>query len=498
MKKNSKTKSIKILITSWLCGLAFTCVNVSAMEDNIEEQQQQISQEVNNNSNTYNTENENNQQTLKNNENQSQDNNNNFNTINDLTNEINTTINNNSNTTEQNTYDFNKKMQEKEILFDIFEDHYLKAQKLLKEKDYDAVNIILQLINSELKKREKYLNKYEIKHFNDKIAEISTKNENDKTDKEDIKSNENSNTIEQDYNNDGFEKRMKENIIFFENFRNYYRQIEKFSEDENFDAIDKNLKIMNSKLKNQEKYLNKDEIDYFNRKLTEISLINEEDRKNKPKEKILEELSKYYVNGIISIRNNDFKNAEENLESLIKNKKLYKTKYLDEMDLKKIDGNIKILRKMIQKEKVLKKFENYFKMVYNQIGSINYNGALETLERINLYKNKNKSYIEDDLMKKYENKIKELKEIINDKKEIKKIADQLFNIYDNASSDIAAQRITEASHKIRIMEDIITKNREKLEEEYNNFNEFEKEIDELKKDINDIETMKETEKKKNS
>ena len=33
MKKNFKNKSIKILITSLLCSLAFTCVNVSAMRE---------------------------------------------------------------------------------------------------------------------------------------------------------------------------------------------------------------------------------------------------------------------------------------------------------------------------------------------------------------------------------------------------------------------------------------------------------------------------------
>ena len=61
MKKNYKNKSIKILTTSLLCGLAFTCVNVNAMKNNnSEEQQPQISQESNNNSNVTNNDKENN------------------------------------------------------------------------------------------------------------------------------------------------------------------------------------------------------------------------------------------------------------------------------------------------------------------------------------------------------------------------------------------------------------------------------------------------------
>ncbi len=59
MKKNSKTKSIKILIASLLCGLAFTCVNVSAMESDSKNQQQQIPQNSNDNLSVTNNDNEN-------------------------------------------------------------------------------------------------------------------------------------------------------------------------------------------------------------------------------------------------------------------------------------------------------------------------------------------------------------------------------------------------------------------------------------------------------
>ena len=61
MKKNYKNKSIKILTTSLLCGLAFTYVNVNAMKNNnSEDQQPQISQESNDNSNVTNNDKENN------------------------------------------------------------------------------------------------------------------------------------------------------------------------------------------------------------------------------------------------------------------------------------------------------------------------------------------------------------------------------------------------------------------------------------------------------
>lgn len=48
MKKNFKNKSIKILITSLLCGLTFTYINVSAMKNNDSKGEKQQSQEINN------------------------------------------------------------------------------------------------------------------------------------------------------------------------------------------------------------------------------------------------------------------------------------------------------------------------------------------------------------------------------------------------------------------------------------------------------------------
>ena len=61
MGKNFKNKSVKLIITSLLCGLAFTYVNVNAMKNNnSEEQQPQISQESNDNSNVTNNDKENN------------------------------------------------------------------------------------------------------------------------------------------------------------------------------------------------------------------------------------------------------------------------------------------------------------------------------------------------------------------------------------------------------------------------------------------------------
>ena len=47
MGKNFKNKSVKLIITSLLCGLAFTCVNVNAMENSDSEIEQQQSQETN-------------------------------------------------------------------------------------------------------------------------------------------------------------------------------------------------------------------------------------------------------------------------------------------------------------------------------------------------------------------------------------------------------------------------------------------------------------------
>ncbi len=496
MKKNYKNKNIKIFITSLICGLAFTFVNVNAMNDSDSEvQQQQISQEVNNdsnstnndnnNSNIYNTENENNQQTLKNNENQPQDNNNNFNTIN-------TTSNDESKTIEQNDYDFNKKMQEKEILFDIIEENIKDAFNLIRNENIYDTNMILRYMIYNFKQREKYLNKYEIEYYKNKINQIAEMTEYDITDK--MNTNEDTNTLEQDDNDNDFNEKMEGRMSFFAKYRNHYKIAEECLKNNQLDIVDNILKMMISDLNDQENYLDENEIEYFNNKITEISEIN----KNKKIDDMLNEMEGYYQEGIVKLRDKgDFKNAEKELKSLIKAKNSYK-KYLNETNLRTITREINELEKIIRRRKILNKFNNYFKMVKDQIEAVNYDDALETIERINLYKDKNKSYIEDDLMKEYENRIKELKENINEKQKIRKIGNQLALIQEDVASNIDSGNLTDAYHKIRIIEDIITKNREKLEEEYNNLNEFETKTEEMKKQIKNIETKKELKKKKNS
>ena len=518
MKKIFKNKSIKILITSLLCGLTFTYINAGAMESS----EQKQSQESNSKSNT--------------------------------TFDFKNATNMQSNFEEaaiaqklsSKTYNSN--------LIEDLEDKIKKIQKYLDMEYFDMASFFVDTTYKFLKENTEYMdentkNNYEnkaknlkekiklefIKNLEDKIKEIQEYNnsknffwaseklndmykflEKNKTytDKnfineyknkvkdlrEKIKENrkkeiiENINTTYEyaiDYINHGdldfardklneiikdkkinslylnmkdFEKinekieNLKEKIKleFIKNLEDKIKEIQEYNNSKNFFWASEKLNDMYKFLEKNKTYTDKNFINEYKNKVKDL---REKIKENRKKE-IIENINTTYEYAIDYINHGDLDFARDKLNEIIKDKKI-NSLYLNMKDFEKINEKIENLNRKIAIKKMNENYKEANKKIYND----DFNGALNIIEKIISDKETYSSYLNEENKKEIEEKINELKNNIENRKKAVSIKKRLESIYDDATKLVNSGNIGLLPQKIGILKNELRNNKQCLNDD---------------------------------
>ncbi len=538
MKKNFKNKSIKILITSLLCGLAFTCVNVSAMENSdSEEQQQPISKESNNNSTiTEQNKNLNNLNKEMNNDNIKKEEHNEQYTK--LIESEKALINSYCCKVRRNIieYKFEKALEElndikKIVNFEQLglndteykneveelekEIEYMKnkKQKPIKNENTDLNNLNEEMNNDNIKKEEqykrnielidyfhksrKYINEYKLEEalklvnnvkeiLNSKQLKISKNSldifkEETKKLEEKIKDKENEkdekrNEVIKDLNN--MIDRIRQ-IITSEWFENAFTEIDCM---ENFMKYNYN-----------EKYLNEEDKINFNNEKKELAKLMRETRANKTK-KLIEKINTNYEEALNNINEQNFIFARFNLDKMIYIKNSEASSL--EPCMESIDEKIKEIENAIKRGEAIEKLKANYQKIENQINGNNFESAYIEIDNMISEVNNYKSILNKQDIKDFDDNINKLKEKIENRKKTIAVANLIISKYNEAKSLVGSNSISLINQKIGIIENEFKNNKQYFNNE--EISAVESGIKELKDIVKNKEKEKENQMKKNN
>ena len=407
MKKIFKNKSIKILITSLLCGLTFTYINAGAMESS----EQKQSQESNSKSNT--------------------------------TFDFKNATNMQSNFEEaaiaqklsSKTYNSN--------LIEDLEDKIKKIQKYLDMEYFDMASFFVDTTYKFLKENTEYMDENTKNNYENKA-----KNLKEKIKLEFIKNLEDKIKEIQEYNN------SKNFFWASEKLNDMYKFLEKNKTytDKNFINEYKNkVKDLREKIKENRKkeiieninttyeyaidYINHGDLDFARDKLNEIikdKKINSLYLNMKDFEKInekienlnrkiaIKKMNENYKEANKKIYNDDFNGALNIIEKIISDKETYSS-YLNEENKKEIEEKINELKNNIENRKKAVSIKKRLESIYDDATKLVNSGNIGLLpQKIGILKNElrnNKQCLNDDEIINIENQIRELEGIFESREE---------------------------------------------------------------------------------
>lgn len=293
MKKNNKNKNTKILITSLLCGLSFTCVSVNAMQNSdSEEEKQQISQESNGNLNGM-------------------DNFNNMLKMQHIHEQK--LLSQKLFHQKQEDKHFNKAQKYEEEIIKELEEYRKKAQDYINAENCFLAEFFIKEIEEKLNEESSNLNELTIKYYEEEITRLNKEFEN-------IKERE---------------KIIKITDKYFDSI------LEKLNHEE-YDLAIKNITYVNRYIESKKQYLKNRDMEKLNEDMKYL--------KEKLKTNIDYELKRYFKDAFDKIDMGDIDNTKIVMDKILAMRsEKYRTYFNDEEDIKYYK-NYKELMERIDKE----------------------------------------------------------------------------------------------------------------------------------------------------
>ena len=432
MKKNFKNKSIKILITSLLCGLTFTYINVSAMKNNDSKGEKQQSQEINNNKS-------------------------------------------------DSAYDLNHTLKMQDSL----------EQESMMQKNYDNKNDGNEEKKEDIKKETNAI--IENKEENN-IKKINSNNEGEQQQSQ--KSNTKSNStydlnhlfkIDDSFEQEAITQKYysKKNNIIEESKKNIENTLKTAQNNLNrkfYKLAWFWIEITRRNLKNISYFLDEETKKYYEE---EIAKLTEEIDFNEKKNEIIDNLSEYsnLIYGIIhGIHKAKTQIERDKKIDLTKERTDYiasyiesNKKYLDDDENKAYCRELKYFYSVIEKE-IVDQFEDSYKATVNYLKKCDetyetnknnkyFDNALNEMGKIYENREKNTSYLSKESRNEIDNKIKEIDKMIKNsiKKEKVNISFETYikeipSLIDSAIKNLDTGLLGQALQKIEALEEIIKEN----------------------------------------